>query len=167
MTQPLSIGNTGDMLDVFFVDPMRGWAVGTGGKVYGTVDGGASWQAEATGMSIEFLRRIQFTSTGNGYAVGNRKTLLKYSNQVGIPGELQTNAVRIWPNPGRIVSLRLENSQLLSANLFDQSGKTVPINPIATQDRRWQLDLRSLIAGLYILRIETSGGWINKKIMVR
>ena len=55
---------------VHFVDDNRGWAVGHGGVILATTDGGATWQLQATLDDKPVLLSVQFTDAQRGYAVG-------------------------------------------------------------------------------------------------
>ena len=62
-------GTTADLRGVSFVDPEHGWAVGTGGTILATVDGGASWSAQTSGTSSG-LSGVSFVDADHGWAVG-------------------------------------------------------------------------------------------------
>jgi photosystem II stability/assembly factor-like uncharacterized protein len=66
------VGSLGKSVDwLTFLDQKRGWALDHDGQVYGTADGGATWQplaASPTGNE-EHLFRLRFTSPENGFAV--------------------------------------------------------------------------------------------------
>jgi photosystem II stability/assembly factor-like uncharacterized protein len=68
---------------VFFLDETTGWAVGFNGIILSTTNGGETWNVEGEVLTTNFLRGIHFTSPSNGYAVGNEKTLLKYTELSG------------------------------------------------------------------------------------
>lgn len=55
---------------VHFVDEARGWAVGHGGVILATNDGGANWQLRATLADKPVLLSVHFTDAQRGYAVG-------------------------------------------------------------------------------------------------
>ncbi|QTQ37943.1 WD40/YVTN/BNR-like repeat-containing protein [Aromatoleum petrolei] len=55
---------------VHFVDEMRGWAVGHGGVILATTDGGANWQLQATLDEKPVLLSVYFADAQRGYAVG-------------------------------------------------------------------------------------------------
>lgn len=60
-------------LDFHFVDALRGWAVvhsWYGHAIVRTVDGGASWLPQGTGMGMSDLRAIRFVDANHGVAVG-------------------------------------------------------------------------------------------------
>ncbi len=53
---------------VFFINPDRGWAVGSKGTLLGTTDGGKSWQAKPQ-PTVDVLRDIYFTDDQHGWLV--------------------------------------------------------------------------------------------------
>ncbi|MGA9116432.1 MAG: YCF48-related protein [Bacteroidota bacterium] len=58
-----------------FLDSLRGWMAGESGALYGTTDGGASWQEAGVDTSIRLLwdlQRIRFLNPLYGYASGGR-----------------------------------------------------------------------------------------------
>jgi photosystem II stability/assembly factor-like uncharacterized protein/putative cell wall-binding protein len=55
---------------VAFVDARNGWAVGDGGTILHTSDGGATWNPQASGTDSD-LNAVAFTDTDNGWAVGS------------------------------------------------------------------------------------------------
>lgn len=63
------------LLDVFFVNPSKGWAVGGDGVLLSTIDGGRTWRQRR--VASHKLWSVQFTSTANGWIAGDRGTLLR------------------------------------------------------------------------------------------
>lgn len=61
---------------VFFINQRNGWAVGTEGKVYQTVNGGKVWREQNTNLKKD-LTDIFFTNTADGWAVGDEGTILR------------------------------------------------------------------------------------------
>ncbi|NIN01795.1 MAG: M20/M25/M40 family metallo-hydrolase [candidate division Zixibacteria bacterium] len=53
-----------------FVDPYRGWTVGTGGAILHTTDRGTNWNPQTSGTSIR-LRSVDFIDRFNGWACGD------------------------------------------------------------------------------------------------
>ena len=64
---------------VTFVDARRGWAVGSGGAVYSTSDGGSSWRAQDARVGVD-LFDVKFLDAKEGYAVGAGGTVLRTSD---------------------------------------------------------------------------------------
>ncbi|MEZ5126804.1 MAG: YCF48-related protein [Thermoleophilia bacterium] len=54
--------------DVVFVDGLHGWAVGDGGTVRATVDGGATWKAQRPGITAD-LKGVAFSDARHGWVV--------------------------------------------------------------------------------------------------
>jgi len=61
--------------DTTFIDARNGWAVGNGGVIYVTHDGGQTWSFELSGTT-DNLQRIMFTDAQHGFAVGGQTLLL-------------------------------------------------------------------------------------------
>ncbi len=64
---------------VTFVDGLHGWAVGWGGTIVATSNGGASWAAQTSATS-EDLRGVAFAGPSTGWAVGRSGKLLRTTN---------------------------------------------------------------------------------------
>jgi large repetitive protein len=60
---------------VSFIDANTGWIVGDSGKVLGTSDGGATWNALVSGTSSS-LRGVSFPDLLNGWAIGDSGTII-------------------------------------------------------------------------------------------
>ncbi len=57
------------LTDVAFADLSRGWAVGVGGTVLHTSDGGSTWERQDSGTTVT-LMKMSFVSPEEGWAVG-------------------------------------------------------------------------------------------------
>ena len=51
-----------DLMSVYFVDSDRGWAVGGGGTILNTSDGGETWVQQSSGTTSQ-LQSIYFTDS--------------------------------------------------------------------------------------------------------
>ncbi len=65
--------------DIFFATPSIGYLCGAQGKIYKTVNGGATFTPQTTGIT-EYLLKIYFLDTLKGFAIGEDGTLLKTIN---------------------------------------------------------------------------------------
>lgn len=72
--RPLPQGD--NILDYAYVDVSRGWAVGDGGTLLATQDGGVSWNAQLSGTQ-QGLSRVVFASPLVGWVAGSNGELLK------------------------------------------------------------------------------------------
>ncbi len=94
---PLVDVASADLHAVFFVDARRGWAVGYGGTVIATTDGGASWQPQASGTQA-WLTSITFTADGQrGWAVGGDGAVIATTDG-GATWQPQASGTRAWLN---------------------------------------------------------------------
>ena len=75
-TRPAPRGAPGPRVNaVSFVDARRGWAVGAGGLVLATLDGGRTWQARESGVAAD-LHDVKFFDEREGWAVGGEGAIL-------------------------------------------------------------------------------------------
>lgn len=82
-----SSGITATLLDVDFVDSRNGWAVGEGGVVLHTSDGGETWERQESGTELSLLR-VTFVSPREGWAVGKFGVII-HTSDGGLTWELQ------------------------------------------------------------------------------
>jgi photosystem II stability/assembly factor-like uncharacterized protein len=72
---PETSGTMQDLRAIAFTDGSQGWAVGDGGTILRTVDGGASWSVQTSG-TMQSLRAVAFGDGSHGWAVGGGGTIL-------------------------------------------------------------------------------------------
>jgi len=60
-----------DLAEVWFADPLHGWAVGEHGVIWHTSDGGAEWRFQSSGVDCR-LDSVFFLDKDNGWAAGGR-----------------------------------------------------------------------------------------------
>lgn len=60
---------------IFFIGAKYGWAVGSKGKIYQTINGGKFWRVQKTRVS-ENLNDVYFLNNAEGWAIGNGGTIL-------------------------------------------------------------------------------------------
>ena len=68
---------------IYFIDNMRGWAVGEYGTVLLTDNGGLTWREQRNGILKDFSRwlyQVYFFDSMNGWIVGREGTLLHTDN---------------------------------------------------------------------------------------
>jgi photosystem II stability/assembly factor-like uncharacterized protein len=75
-------GTTSQLFGVSFTDANTGTAVGQGGTIVRTADGGATWTAQNSGTT-KYLFRVSFTDANNGTAVGIEGTILRTTDGGG------------------------------------------------------------------------------------
>jgi photosystem II stability/assembly factor-like uncharacterized protein len=76
-------GDGGAILGLWFLGSSpasaQGWAVGQGGKILHTTNGGTNWTSQNSNVAVD-LQDVCFVNGEQGYAVGNAGTLLGTTN---------------------------------------------------------------------------------------
>lgn len=144
---PLPQGNP--LLDVFFTDPMTGWAVGERGTILHTINGGTDWHQQQSGSYTD-LQGLHFTDSLRGWVVGSSGTI-RYTLNGGISWQQQSSGT----------------SNVLRGVYFtnSQTGWTVgnsgTIRHTTNGGTNWQQQTSgtsSILRGLYF--IDSQNGWI-------
>jgi photosystem II stability/assembly factor-like uncharacterized protein len=78
---------------VSFTNARRGWAVGAGGAVCVTYDGGATWRAQESGVEVE-LFDVKFFDASEGYAAGDGGTIIHTTDGGATWAVERTNTTR-------------------------------------------------------------------------
>jgi photosystem II stability/assembly factor-like uncharacterized protein len=68
-----------DLLSLYCIDTIHGWAAGVAGTLIRTLDGGKQWTIEPTGVQAT-LRAVAFADAQLGLTVGDGGTLLRSSD---------------------------------------------------------------------------------------
>lgn len=66
---PQSSGVGASLNSVYFFDGLTGWAVGDGGTIISTTDGGNNWFEQVSGTT-NYFTSVFFISASEGWAVG-------------------------------------------------------------------------------------------------
>jgi hypothetical protein len=170
------------LLDVCFININEGWAVGATGQVLKTSGGGSLWENDPPGTD-ELFTAVQFTSSTNGFIIGNNKAIYRYTQisdveEQGGMGAGGHGGVEVWPNPTsgkfQITStkhqtnskFKIKNSKL---GLVDLYGKSVTIKNNRTieqlNNETVEFDISHLPPGIYFLRINLENQLIVMKII--
>jgi photosystem II stability/assembly factor-like uncharacterized protein len=88
---------------LFFLNATNGWAVGVGGKILATSDGGVTWRAQ-NAATTRTLNDVFFVDANRGWAVGESGTIL-----------VTTNGGRSWDRQTSPVALGLNSVRFLNA----------------------------------------------------
>ncbi|HEX8354190.1 MAG TPA: YCF48-related protein [Pyrinomonadaceae bacterium] len=86
---------------VWFADTGRGWAVGSGGVILSTADGGRTWRPQASGVGDD-LSDVKFFDAREGWAVGSGGAMLH-----------TTDGGRTWADARRVTTHALERISLV------------------------------------------------------
>ncbi len=102
----LESGTGEHLYGIHFIDTKHGWAVGTGGTVLSTVDGGISWKA--TSISHATLTQVNFATPNNGWTVSIGQ--VHYTGSGGASWNLQHQARGTGKTPPGILDLHFVNT---------------------------------------------------------
>jgi photosystem II stability/assembly factor-like uncharacterized protein len=72
-------GTTNDLRSIFFVDSKKGWAVGAGGTILHTANGGATWSPQNSNTGST-LSSVYFIDADTGWVAGDNGTIRYTSN---------------------------------------------------------------------------------------
>lgn len=61
---------------VYFVNDRDGWAVGSSGIIFQTINGGKYWRLQESGTNVS-LKDVYFTDNARGWAIGEEGTILR------------------------------------------------------------------------------------------
>lgn len=168
-----------DSKALFFLDANTGWITvehhdDNGLEILHTTDGGASWTSQNTNLTEGSIFSLCFWDENHGWFTG--ETLDENSenrNYTGIIGRLDNgvlkvgkpvskNELLIYPNPVKdgFYIRSLEPGSMVS--IYNLNGATV-LKQRAEGD--CYMDVKDLKKGMYIVRITTSSGVVNKKIV--
>ena len=76
------------------MDAQRGWVCGWGGTILRTVDGGQTWEAQASGTDV-VLEDIFFADANRGWAVGGSSGVILATTNGGDTWVAQTSPVQV------------------------------------------------------------------------
>ncbi len=109
--------------DIWFIDPLVGWAVNSNGQIIKTSDGGVNWE-EQFQDSDTYLRCVGFATPSKGW-VGTltRDKRLYYTNDGGENWNLEENLPELAPSA--ICGLSVVNESVVYA-----SGTNFPNRPV-------------------------------------
>jgi len=162
-----SSNDTRYIRDCYVIDSLRAVAVGQGGKIITTTNGGNNWNVMNTGSLVE-LWAVDFPSDSIGYAIGSTVVLKTINGGLTFFNE---NSIQIsdgffleqnYPNPFNSttnVKFQIINSGKVFLKVFDLPGREVRtlVNE-ALQPGTYQVrfDARDLPGGIYFFQMKTN-----------
>ena len=155
--------------DVHFIDALNAYAVGDGGTILHSVDGGSSWQVEISGTTAD-LKAIASSPT-TVIVVGDEGTILRRDLSVGL-GSTATgpSTPMVWPNPFTdeltVDLTRHTGPSPVRFELLDALGRTVLIHRF-DGGRRATVSTSDLSPGHYACRWVFADGSAARAALVR
>ena len=155
---------------------MTAFAVGQGGKLIATGNGGDNWYVINTGSSVE-LWSIDFANDSIGYAIGSTVVLKTTnggitfvnngSNEVPSKFLLYQNYPNPF-NPETIIRYELQAAAYVTLKIFDVTGKkiTALVNrEMNTGSYEVHWDASAYSSGIYFCRLQ-AGDYVQTQKMV-
>jgi photosystem II stability/assembly factor-like uncharacterized protein len=175
---PQGLKQTEKINAVRFADEVNGFAVGTHGLIFKTINGGESWFRVGK-VTNNPLNDIYPRGGFDGFIVGTGGTLLRMDPVVGIPSLTSeaTNFFSISPNPSSdAVTIRCQmpdagyRIQIINIDLYTMDGKRIrelvrkEVNPGLFE---MEFDVSDLPAGIYIVRVQAGNSSATQKLIIR
>jgi len=158
------------LIGVFFLDAYAGWVVGDYGLILHTIDG-ETLLIEADGLTDQHLARVHFTSPINGYIVGNKRTLLKYTEISGIEEKMRNQVFEIYPNPCKDqLSLRYSSFDIRHSvlKITDLTGKVVHAAELSGNgENKFTIDVSHLPPGMYLVQLQFEHQTATRKLIIQ
>jgi photosystem II stability/assembly factor-like uncharacterized protein len=163
-----------DFSDVFIVDSMNIWAVGSIGQypepvieglIYYSKDGGQTWTEQESGV-LKGLNGIWFNDINNGWIVGLGGTILRTENGgIGWINDFPSyySNVKVYPNPSSssiTIELPAQPSKNTSLTISNTNGQQLITQPIT--ESQTEIDISHLTVGIYIVKV-----WNDREVMVQ
>ncbi|KXK53829.1 MAG: hypothetical protein K1X90_07565 [Candidatus Kapabacteria bacterium] len=140
----------GQLTDVLFVNQTEGYAVGTDGLIFRTVNAGATWTAEEAGSTNDLSAISSAGSTL--WVVGENGTVLRRALPSAAPfADRTTPSLSIAPHPVESVSkiqLGVAMPEGAQLTLMDMLGRAVAQFPVDAEGNAF-IDRSGLPAGVY------------------
>ncbi|KQC05002.1 MAG: hypothetical protein APR54_08555, partial [Candidatus Cloacimonas sp. SDB] len=165
---------------VFFFDADYGWAVGVDGVILYTSNGGSTWSVVGAGLTTEALSSVHFTSSTNGYVVGNGKTLLKYGELTSIGDDeipFDNLLFQNYPNPFNPeteISYQVSGVSKVSLSIYDIKGRLIKtlldnIEQSGNHSVIWSgkdNDNNPVCSGIYFSRLQVGNKILTKRMVL-
>lgn len=157
------------LYSVFFPNADTGFAAGEAGTVMKTLDGSTVWDTLVSGTKND-LHGMFFTDPNTAYLVGALGTILKTSNgggyNIGVNNlSPRSNSLVIYPNPssGIVIIGTSSNTTTGQLSILSIDGREILSQPVIPP--KTQVDITTLPAGVYIVRVISDGSVMEGKIV--
>lgn len=157
--------------DCKFFKDHTGYAAGSQGKVYRSIDGGITWTTDYSGSGEIFA--LSMTDDNNGYAVGAGGVILKRSIATTVePFAYEAGNVTIYPNPvadQTIISFFTEADGTASIRVMALNGIHFHKQygfPVSRGLNKLHVNLESLPSGPYVLSILTEQELFTERVEI-
>jgi len=167
--------------NIFFSNRQDGWAVGAGGYILHTTDGGENWKKYDSPTTSNLFNIFMFNNGSSGYIFGRNATLLKYSNinsTINDVSELSLDyhLLQNYPNPFNpitTISYQLPKVGFVTLKIYDVLGNEVEtlVNEMKEMGKytaKFSADggANSLGSGMYFYQIKANDFTAIKKMVL-
>jgi len=159
----------GEFYSVFFTSPDVGYAVGGAGTILTTNNGGSDWNDMNSNTSND-LYSVYFPSPSIGYAVGSHGTILKNNHGAGSIEEKESAAssYSLYPNPADTKITIVDKKKMPGETDISICGVNGDIlMRFRIKDlNKVELDVSTLLKGVYMIKIQTGSEIEVKKLVI-
>lgn len=145
-----------------------GYVVGYGlYQPFVSSDAGNTWFIDGTYPAYYPSSCISI-SKGHKIIIGTRggDVVLNENSPLSIPSSSDLTSINIYPNPSSGIFNITSNDNIKSIEVYNLLGASVyKTNPILNNNR-YEIDLSSLVKGLYMIRINDASTSIQRKLMI-
>jgi hypothetical protein len=149
-----------------FSDSQTGWAVGAGGIILKSVNGGNTWASVISPVTVD-LRSIAFANAGLGIIVGDNGTILRWNLTTGISTLYSTSdGLNIYPNPAAeqlIVQFNSDKNHIVE--IYNEQG-TIIFSKILNSKTE-SINTSNISSGIYFVRVSDGEKMFNQKLIVQ
>lgn len=154
--------------------------VGTDGGVYGSMDGGVSWERVGTNMPIIAVYDLEWNEAENRLIAGTfARSVLSYSLEGIVSNtissvsfeEKDTRRLEVFPNPVRdkmtVSFLNDTPDKLVQLSIYSIKGQLLKtVSRRAIRENNWQVEATNLPRGIYFLTVKGQNFLISREFLV-
>jgi hypothetical protein len=122
----------------------------------------------ATGTTIDLHQQPSYTFSATATAVTGRFSLrFEAARPTATTAQLSAELLTVYPNPARgSVQVSLDQQRITACTLLTVLGQTVAVPQQATAGGA-TLDVSTVPAGTYVLRVRTAAGTVSRRLVIQ
>lgn len=153
------------VLEIEFIDVNNGWYITVNG-VYVTDDAGATWAADPNFTGTETMGSMHSLShLGRAYAVGDGGAVYETTFAANAIAEVENIEISVQPNPASNVLNVKTDTELISGQIIDLSGRVVANLPSMRGNSQQTINIEQLPVGIYVLQLTTEHSTSNRRFV--
>ncbi len=164
--------------DIYFADATKGWFIGSDSNVYGSSNGGVTWNRQNSFINHSTLRSIAFANGNTGWITGEYGLILKtttggnvFISQTSTETPEKFSLYQNYPNPfnpSTNIKFDIHKQGIATLKVFDLLGKemeTLVDEQLSVGTYDVAFNANSLPSGIYFYVLKT-GDFVESKKMV-